>query len=358
MSSIAEQLRMAEERKHIILGEVKETETIESSKLIEARATARATEIATATAIVSSNPLSVSLVNELLDTKDEQEESKEEEQSQDKTQKEIDENVIPKLVFIVPYRDREQQQIFFKQHMKMVLEDMSPNEYKIYYIHQQDNREFNRGAMKNIGFLMVKDKYPNDYKNITLVFNDIDTMPFTKNFLNYDTVAGNIKHFYGVMFALGGIVSIKGSDFETLTGFPNFWAWGFEDNLLYKRALQTKINVDRSQFYPLMDKNIFQMKDGLSRLVNRAEFDKYMNDTNDGLQNIRDLQYNINEETGFVNVTNFNTGQNPNSEKNTIHDLRKGSKPFPLQVKQPPITQSLMSPAGIKRGKPKFSMNF
>ena len=59
-------------------------------------------------------------------------------------------------------------------------------EYKIYYIHQNDKREFNRGAMKNIGFMVIKDKYPNDYQNITLVFNDVDTMPYSKNFLNFN----------------------------------------------------------------------------------------------------------------------------------------------------------------------------
>jgi hypothetical protein len=268
---------------------------------------------------------------------------------------------VPRLVFIVPYRDREQQQIFFRNHMKMVLEDMSPSEYKIYYIHQCDKREFNRGAMKNIGFLMIKEKYPDDYKNITLVFNDVDTMPFTKNFLNYETTQGNIKHFYGVLFALGGIVSIKAGDFEELTGFPNFWAWGYEDNLLYNRAILKKINIDRSEFYPLMDKNIFQMQDGITRLVNRTEFDKYVNETDDGFLKIRDLRYNINEETGFVNVTSFNTGQDPDSKRNVVHDLRNGTKPFSLNVNQPTQqsnTQSFMMSAGVKRGKPRFSMKF
>lgn len=268
---------------------------------------------------------------------------------------------VPRLVFIVPYRDREQQQIFFRNHMKMVLEDMSPSEYKIYYINQCDKREFNRGAMKNIGFLMIKEKYPDDYKNITLVFNDVDTMPFTKNFLNYETTQGNIKHFYGVLFALGGIVSIKAGDFEELTGFPNFWAWGYEDNLLYNRAILKKINIDRSEFYPLMDKNIFQMQDGITRLVNRTEFDKYVNETDDGFLKIRDLRYNINEETGFVNVTSFNTGQDPDSKRNVVHDLRNGTKPFSLNVNQPTQqsnTQSFMMSAGVKRGKPRFSMKF
>jgi predicted enzyme related to lactoylglutathione lyase len=254
-------------------------------------------------------------------------------------------NNIPKLVFIVPYRDREQQQKFFSQQMKVVLEDMKPEEYKIYYIHQTDKREFNRGAMKNIGFLAVKQKYPEHYKNITLVFNDVDTMPYTKNFLNYETTKGVVKHFYGFTYALGGIVSIKAGDFEKVGGFPNFWAWGYEDNLINKRVLNNKLTIDRTQFYNVMDKNIFQMKDGLSRLVNRGEFDRYLSETTEGWHSIQSLEYNINEETGFVDVTNFYTGIVSNPKENKIHDLRNGSRPFGGLLNM-----------NTKRRNPRFSM--
>jgi hypothetical protein len=231
--------------------------------------------------------------------------------------------------------------------MKIVLEDMEPGSCKIYYIHQTDSREFNRGAMKNIGFLAMKAKYPNDYQNITFVFNDVDTMPFSKDFLNYNTVLGVVKHFYGYDFSLGGIVSIKGSDFEKVLGFPNFWAWGFEDNLLQKRVLAANIVIDRGQFYPIMDKNIIQMKDGLERLVNRGEFDRYMADTNEGVQSINTLNYNIDETTGFIDVTSFFTGIEPNSNQNVIHDLRQGSRPF-----QPAV----MPLAGFGRRRPTMTM--
>ena len=236
--------------------------------------------------------------------------------------------VVPKIVFIVPYRDRVQQQQFFAKHMAMILEDMSPTDYKIYYVHQTDSREFNRGAMKNIGFLVMKEKYPNDYQNITFVFNDVDTMPFSKKFLDYETQQGVVKHFYGYDFALGGIVSLKGSDYEKVLGFPNFWAWGFEDNLLQRRVLAAGLTIDRNQFYPIMDKNIIQMKDGLERLVNRGEYDRFINDTNEGFQSINTLQYNIDENTGFINVVTFFTGIEPNPEQNKIHDIRNGSAPF------------------------------
>ena len=238
--------------------------------------------------------------------------------------------IIPKLIFIIPYRDREQHMIFFRQHMKYVLEDMNTTEYKILYIHQQDNREFNRGAMKNIGYIVVKEKYPDNYKNITLVFNDIDTMPFTKNFLNYETVSGTVKHFYGFTYALGGIVSITAGDFEKVGGFPNFWAWGYEDNLLNIRVKSAGLNIDRTQFYPIMDKNIFQMKDGLIRVVNKGEFDRFMSSTKEGWHSINLLEYKIIEDTGFVNVSKFNTGIELNKSLSKVHDLRDGLTPFGL----------------------------
>jgi len=256
--------------------------------------------------------------------------------------------IIPKLIFIVPYRDREQQLTFFASHMKTVLEDMQPSDYKIYYIHQKDTRDFNRGAMKNIGFLAMKAKYPNDYQNITFVFNDVDTMPFTKNFLNYHTEHGVVKHFYGYKFALGGIISIKGSDFERVNGFPNFWAWGFEDNLLQLRVLAANLVINRDQFYPIMDKNIIQMKDGLERVVNRTEFDRFIGETNEGIQSINNLQYNINDDTMFIDVNSFSTGTEPNIEQNKVHDIRNGARPFPVN--------NTMSLNGSSKRRPFMSM--
>jgi hypothetical protein len=256
-------------------------------------------------------------------------------------------NRAPKLIFIVPYRDRLQQQLFFAAHMKVILEDIPETDYKIYYLHQVDNRNFNRGAMRNIGFLAMKEKYPNDYKNITFVFNDVDTMPFTKNFLNYETTFGNVKHFYGFTFALGGIVSIKGADFEKVGGYPNFWAWGYEDNLLQTRVLDAKLHIDRTQYYPIMDKNIFQMKDGLERIVKRSEYDRFMSDTVEGFSSIQGVQYSINEETGFINVVYFRTAFEDKAEDIVVHDLRNGNKPF---------QQSLIQLKGSAKRRPTMRM--
>ena len=208
------------------------------------------------------------------------------------------------------------------------MSDYSVDDYKIYYVHQQDTRSFNRGAIKNIGFLAMKSKYPNDYKNITFVFNDVDTMPYTKNFLNYETTDNVVKHFYGYKFALGGIVSIKGSDFERIGGFPNFWAWGYEDNVLNLRVLAAGIHIDRTQFYPIMDKNIFQLKDGMSRVVNRNEFDQFIKNTSETMADIHNISFEINEDTQFVNVSGFLTKNPENLNQMVDYDLRKGIQPF------------------------------
>jgi len=62
----------------------------------------------------------------------------------------------PHYVFIVPYKNREHHKVFFEKYMEYVLEDVDKKTYEIYFSHQTDNRKFNRGAVKNIGFLVMK----------------------------------------------------------------------------------------------------------------------------------------------------------------------------------------------------------
>ena len=216
---------------------------------------------------------------------------------------------IPKRIFIVPYRNRIQHKFFFSKYMSFILEDK--DDYEIFFSHQCDARTFNRGAVKNIGFIAAKNKYPNHYKNITFIFNDVDTIPFSKIF-DYETTHGTVKHYYGFKYALGGIVVMKGSDFEKTNGFPCFWGWGMEDNVLQKRCDRFGLKVDRSVFYNIGSPEILQLFDGISRIISkkdpwRGEYD----DGVDGLKTISQLKYSIDDKS-----------ENPNDNIFVVHNPR------------------------------------
>jgi len=262
---------------------------------------------------------------------------------------------IPKIIFIVPYRDRSAEKLHFSIYMKYIMEDYDKNDDELYYSYQMDSRPFNRGATKNIGFLVMKNKYPNDYKNITFVFNDIDSVPIKKNMFDYITTSGVVKHFYGFTYTLGGIFSIVGSDFEKCNGFPNNWGWGLEDNVMNERVLLNEFIINREQFFPRNSKAVLHLFDTPERLINNREPENYLlKNFNDNLNSLHEINYIIvpNNESStstknntlasdstiiktikvsaieqkeyMINISNFKTFVNPANEifytQNTFYD--------------------------------------
>jgi hypothetical protein len=258
---------------------------------------------------------------------------------------------IPKIVFIVPYRNRVQQKFFFEQYMSFLMENR--DDYEIYFSHQNDDRPFNRGATRNIGFLAVKNKYPEHYKNMSFVFNDVDTLPFNKIF-SYETTSGIVKHYYGFTHLLGGIVVFNGEDFERINGYPNYWSWGNEDNVLQYRVEKNGLFIDRSQFYQIGSPQILQLFDGIDRIINRDDFLRRNKDTgNDGLHTLYAVNYTIDDKSSnikdnihrvmacnnkrfIININQFMTPVNPEKEKYYKYDLREpvNTIPKPDKTKQ------------------------
>ncbi len=233
----------------------------------------------------------------------------------------------PKFVFIVPYRDREPHRVFFDTYIHKIMEDVPKEDWTYFFIHQNDKRPFNRGGMKNIGFLALKYRYPNHYKDIIFIFNDVDTLPYNKNIINYHTDFGVIKHFYGFEFALGGIFSVRGADFEKTNGFPNYWAWGGEDNLMNERAKIHGLIIDRTNFFKIGNINILQFADGIKRLICRDELATSIMPNNiDGISTITNLNYSIYTDTHMIDVTTFDTFISPYNlsfEEQTLDKVNK-----------------------------------
>jgi hypothetical protein len=239
---------------------------------------------------------------------------------------------IPTRVFIIPYRGRERDKVIFMNHMKtVVLAEQPESSYEMYFAHQKDERPFNRGAMKNIGFLAMKDKYPDHYKDMIFIFNDVDTVPIQKDLIDYYTTAGSVKHYYGFEFALGGIFAITGSDFEKTGGFPNFWGWGLEDNTMYDRCIQRGLIIDRSMFYKPRDPNIKSISCLPTRVISKKDSYVYKFGTPDNMHEIRDLTWTFNEE--YIDITSFECRMNHMDQIYDNFDItRPGSARIPIYM--------------------------
>ena len=227
---------------------------------------------------------------------------------------------VPPLAFIIPYRDRAEHRLQFLEAVDLYFKSLRrEKDYIIVFAHQFDERPFNRGAMKNLGFLYIKEKYPQDYKNITLIFNDVDIFPiFDVSMDYYKTTHGTIKHLYGVEFALGGSVSITGYDFERINGFPNFWEWGMEDNVLQMRAHHFGIQIDRSKMEKPNSDKYTQIHHGDTRTVDNKIIYKTKEDNGtNGVDVITGIDYITLRGAKFIEVQfkKWEAPENPDSLK-------------------------------------------
>jgi hypothetical protein len=228
-------------------------------------------------------------------------------------------------VYIVPYRDRKEHLEFFKTYLPHV----DPGtDYRVLVVHQCDQRPFNRGAMKNIGFLAVKQLYPDTYKDVTLIFNDVDIMPYKEGVFHTDTGGGVVRHNYGYTSCLSASFVIKGRDFEACGGFPNFWTWGLEDFFIQERVLRVGLKIDRSRFHPVGHKAVLQFFDGITRPVSTLNVDalrrKHERDGWDSVQ----CRFDV--EGDFVQVWSFTCPFGPDDAPVVHRDIRTmGVNMFP-----------------------------
>jgi hypothetical protein len=215
--------------------------------------------------------------------------------------------MAPHTAFIIPYRNRQAH----KKEMDVYLDNLmsarrwTTEDVVVVYAHQCDNRPFNRGGMKNCGFIGVRDTFPDDYGDMNIVFHDVDSIPEDIHLFPYSTTQGVVAHYYGFTHVLGGILTIKGRDFEACNGFPSLWGWGVEDNELQKRVLQNNMTIDRSVFVGIKETTKMRpMGQERVKIVSRTEAAMFKNETDlGGLSQVSDVDYRIENE--MMNIRTF-----------------------------------------------------
>jgi hypothetical protein len=163
------------------------------------------------------------------------------------------------LNIVVPYRARESHLKFFVPAVRAYFSrDKVDCEipYRVLIVEQDNELPFNRGALKNIGFMLGRDN--SDYT----CFHDIDYLPIWADYSWSDVptaivwhgaerrpvapgrsqrmLAHNLDEFFSA------VVLAPNEIFASVNGYANaYWGWGFEDIDLRNRFTATGVPFGR-----------------------------------------------------------------------------------------------------------------
>jgi hypothetical protein len=244
--------------------------------------------------------------------------------------------VTHKLGIIVPYRDREQQLKRFLSHMKEYIKDI---DYEIFIIEQADDKPFNRGKLLNAGYKYAVDKGC-DY----FVFHDVDMLPEDVDYSYSEKplhLATHLQeHDYETTFFdyFGGVTMFTKEDFKTINGFSNeYWGWGFEDDDLLIRCLNSnlELDIDKSNESDILEFESFKFE-GNSFIKLKSEKSNLLSDdfTISVLVKPENVKLNENKEYDefpIISIPGYNTGLFYNSFRRffcQVYDTNK--KPYSI----------------------------
>ncbi len=174
---------------------------------------------------------------------------------------------MKRLSIVVPYRAREHHLKIFVPHVRAFfsrdkLDHAIP--YQVLVVEQEHGLPFNRGAIKNVGFLLGQDS--SDYT----CFHDVDYLPIWADYSWTDHPTPIV--WYGAEVRpiapgrssavavnqmesfFGGVLLVPNAAFMHVDGYSNsYWGWGSEDVDLRNRFLAASVQLGRRKgsFDPL-----------------------------------------------------------------------------------------------------------
>ena len=163
---------------------------------------------------------------------------------------------LPRLSIILPYRNRPQQLARFIPHIVAYFQRDKLDKdipWRLTIVEQVPGKPFNRGLIKNIGFLLTEADH--DY----FCFHDVDYLPIWADYSYCDSPARLIWYgaeltpfdpaVDGMMAAdwntcFGGVITFPKADFRRINGYSNsYWGWGYEDTELRIRTLAEGLKI-------------------------------------------------------------------------------------------------------------------
>jgi hypothetical protein len=193
---------------------------------------------------------------------------------------------MKRLNIVVPYRAREMHLRIFVQALRNYFaRDKIDRDipYRVTIVEQESGLPFNRGALKNIGFILGRGE--SDYT----CFHDVDYLPIWADYSwsEFPTPivwygaerrpiapgrnAGMADHDMDEFF--GAAVLFPNAMFERVNGYANaYFGWGFEDTDLKNRLTLARIPTGRRRgtFQPLDHDNEGYQLDGSVKMSKAA----------------------------------------------------------------------------------------
>lgn len=178
---------------------------------------------------------------------------------------------MEKLCVLVPYRDREEHLRRLVPRLRSVLDQQFVSKkgmYEIVVVEQNDSEPFNKGALLNAGFLVMRESF--DY----VCFHDVDFVPIDADYSKPGLPTRRIwegaesrprepggVHFINHQFDwfFGGVLLFSSEHFRAVNGFSNrYRGWGYEDGDLRERCRYQGLG-------PVFDHGSFEALDHVNR---------------------------------------------------------------------------------------------
>ncbi|XP_033736202.1 beta-1,4-galactosyltransferase 2-like [Pecten maximus] len=158
-----------------------------------------------------------------------------------------------RIAIIIPFRDRE-------IHLKIYLSNVIPKlrrqnaDFTIYVVEQAPGSHFNRGMMRNVGF--VEASKIADYD--CFIFNDVDSIFEDDRNIFRCGRDNSVRHLvtgvdvfdYKLKYSIlvGGIIAFTPAQFRKVNGYSNFYFdWGAEDDDIYYRTERENMVIERPE---------------------------------------------------------------------------------------------------------------